>query len=287
MDMRASLDAALRFLRCPHCRGAFHREAAAIGCARRHSFDVARQGFVNLLGAAPPANADRADMVEARVRFLSAGYYAPLAEAIVGLAARTTSTAEPQTTCILDVGAGPGYYLARVLEACTGFHGIACDISKFAARRAAHCHVRAVAVVADAAVSLPVPSQAVALLLSVFAPRNRDEFRRVLHPRGRWLVATPTPEHLASLRGPLGLLDIEPGKDERLLADAGAGFELVDEQALAFDLTLGRADALALLTMGPAAFHLAPDKRAARVAALVEPITTRASFTLRLLAPLR
>jgi len=282
--MPAALDPALRFLCCPHCSGAFRRELGAIVCDRRHSFDVSRQGFVNLLGAAPPANADRADMVEARVRFLDTGRYAPLAEAIAELAQQATRLAEPRSTCILDVGAGPGSYLARVLAACAGFQGIACDVSTFAARRAARCHERAAAVVADVA-RLPVSSQVVTLLLTVFSPRNPVEFRRVLHPHGRWLVVTPTSEHLASLRAPLGLLDIEPGKDERLLAEADAEFMLVHAQTLAIDLTLGRADALALLAMGPAAFHLAPATRAARVAALAEPITTRASFTLRLLAP--
>ncbi len=254
-------------------------------CPRGHAFDIAHEGYVNLLGSAPPANADRADMVEARTRFLGQGGYQPLADAIVELARAATNTTDAATTCILDVGAGPGYYLARVLAACPSFLGIACDISRAAVRRAARCHERAFAVVADATTALPVPAQAVALLLSVFAPRNPAEFRRVLHPRGRWLVVTPTPAHLASLREPLGLLDIEPGKDPRLLTEVSDGFTLLDEQSLAVDLSLGRDQALALLAMGPAAFHQSPAQRAARVAALAETITTRAAFTLRLLAP--
>jgi 23S rRNA (guanine745-N1)-methyltransferase len=248
-------------------------------CPRGHAFDIAREGFVNLLGAAPPANADRADMVEARARFLGQGGYQPLADAIVKLAQAATAAADADTTCILDVGAGPGYYLARVLAACPRLLGIACDISRPAVRRAARCHERALAVVADAATVLPVPAQAVVLLLSVFAPRNPAEFRRVLAPRGRWLVVTPTPTHVASLR------DIEPGKDERLLAEVSDAFTLLDEQSLAVDLSLGRDQALALLAMGPAAFHQSAAQRAARVVALAEPITTQAAFTLRLLAP--
>jgi 23S rRNA (guanine745-N1)-methyltransferase len=281
----ASLDPALRFLQCPHCGGAFRRAAGTVVCERRHAFDVARRGFVNLLGSAPPANADGADMVEARARFLGSGSYAQLAEAIARLAAQATRTADAEATCIVDVGAGPGYYLARVLEVCPGFAGIACDISKFAARRAARCHARAAAVVADATGPLPVRSQGVTLLLSVFAPRNPAEFHRLLHPRGRWLVVTPTAEHLAALRAPLGLLDVEPGKDRRLLDEANADFVLHDEQPLTVELRLDRADALALLGMGPAACHASAELRSARVAALAEPITARASFTLRLLAP--
>jgi 23S rRNA (guanine745-N1)-methyltransferase len=283
--MRTSLDLALAFLCCPRCRGPLGRRAGAIRCEKGHAFDVARQGFVNLLGTAPPDNADRADMVEARSRFLGAGFYAPLADAIVRLANRSMGALDARSTCILDVGAGHGYYLARLLDAGEEFAGVALDVSIFAARRAARCHVRAAAVVADAASMLPLRPQAAALILSVFAPRNPAEFRRVLHPRGRLLVVTPGPEHLASLREPLGLLGIEARKDERLLSQTSADFELVSEEPLAVEMSLRRPDALALLAMGPAAFHLTPDERAARVAALVDPVVTRAAFTLRLFQP--
>jgi 23S rRNA (guanine745-N1)-methyltransferase len=283
--MGSSLDTVLPFLCCPLCRGPLHRQAGAIRCVQRHAFDVARQGFVNLLGTAPPGNADRADMVEARARFLGAGFYAPLAEAVARLASRLPGGADAQATCVLDVGAGHGYYLARVLDAREGFAGIALDISTFAARRAARCHGRAAAVVADASCTLPLRPHAVGLLLSVFAPRNPAEFRRVLHPQGRLLVVTPNPDHLASLREPLGLLDIEARKDERLLSRTNADFELDHEESLAIDISLRRPDALALLAMGPAAFHLTPDERAARVAVLVEPVEARAGFTLRLFQP--
>jgi 23S rRNA (guanine745-N1)-methyltransferase len=283
--MRASLDPALRFLCCPRCRCALRRQAGAILCENRHAFDVARQGFVNLLGTAPPGNADTADMVEARARFLGAGFYAPLAEAIACLASQATRGDAARSTCIVDVGAGCGYYLARVLDACEGVTGVALDISAFAVRRAARCHARAAAVVSDAASVLPLQARSAAMILSVFAPRNPTEFHRVLHPRGRLLVVTPGSDHLASLREPLGLLDIEPRKDERLLAQTAANFELAHAESLAFDISLRHADALALLAMGPAAFHLSCEEKTARVAALVEPITTRASFTLRLFRP--
>ena len=285
MAMQAPVDHALRFLCCPHCCGTFHRRAGAILCDRGHAFDVARQGYVNLLGTTVPVNADDASMVEARVRFLGAGLFAPLAEAIARLAAQATKHLSARDTCILDVGAGHGFYLSRVLDRCKGFTGVALDISRFAARRAARCHARAAAVVADAARALPLGAQVAALILSVFAPRNLPEFRRVLDARGSLLVVTPGADHLASLRGPLGLLDIEANKDDKLRSRASRDFLLTHEEHLAFELSLGRADALDLVSMGPSAHHLRADERKTRVAGLAEPITTRASFGLRLFRP--
>jgi SAM-dependent methyltransferase len=223
-------------------------------------------------------------MITARIRFLSAGYYAPLAQAVARLAV-AWSAPPAQAGPILDLGAGPGFYLGHVLDACHGHVGIALDISTFAARRAARCHVRAGAVVADAQGSLPVLSGSAALLLSLFAPRPLPEMRRVLHPEGHLLVVTPDTTHLASLREPLGLLDIEEGKDERLLAQAAACFALVHEERLALSLSLQREDAFDLLSMGPAAYHVAAEERAARAAALALPIVTSASFVLRVFKP--
>jgi 23S rRNA (guanine745-N1)-methyltransferase len=285
MAMQAPLDQVLRFLCCPHCRGAFHRRAGTILCDHGHAFDVARQGYVNLLGTTAPANADDAEMVGARARFLGAGFFAPLAEAVTRLAAHATKEASVRDTCILDVGAGHGFYLSHVLDVCEEYTGIALDVSRFAARRAARCHARAAAVVADASHALPLGSQVAALILSVFAPRNLPEFRRVLHPCGCLLVVTPGADHLASLRDPLGLLDIEANKDDRLCARASRDFILACEDHLTFELSLGHADALDLVSMGPSAHHLRADERKTRVARLPEPIPTRASFGLRLFQP--
>ena len=62
------LDAARGLLACPVCAGALDVAERPVRCRSAHSFDVARQGYVNLLGSTPPANADTAAMVAARER---------------------------------------------------------------------------------------------------------------------------------------------------------------------------------------------------------------------------
>jgi len=106
-------------LACPVCGRGFILRPPALRCASGHSFDIARQGYVNLLpGGARPGTADTAEMVAARQAFLTAGHYAPLAGAIADLAAATVA-AGPRP-CVLDAGSGPGYYLAAVLDRLAG-----------------------------------------------------------------------------------------------------------------------------------------------------------------------
>ena len=223
-------------LRCPHCGGPLETAERSLRCANGHSFDVARQGYVAL--ERKPARGDTAEMVAARVAFLEAGHYAPIAEALVE-AAGTART-------VVDLGAGPGYYLAAVLDANPDACGFALDSSRPALRRAARAHANITAVACDIWDALPIQDDAADVVLNVFAPRNADEIRRILTPLGRLVVVTPTARHLQELE----LLKVHPGKRDRLHEDFGApdGERLV-EFALQLD------DVTPLVAMGPSAHH--------------------------------
>ncbi len=237
---------------CPLCGGSFAERERTLRCAGGHAFDVARQGYVNLLpGDARPGTADSAEMVRARAEFLAAGHYGELARA-VGRAAPRGARA------VLDAGAGTGYYLGTVLDAVPGAVGLALDVSKFALRRAARAHPRLRAAVWDVWQPLPVRSGAVDLVLNVFAPRNAAEFRRVLRPDGLLLVVTPAADHLAELRAArTGMLEVDADKAERLagaLTDSGL-FRLADRTALTYPMTLDPREAADAVGMGPSARH--------------------------------
>lgn len=231
-----------------------------------------------LVGRAPPGNADTAQMVASRQRFLCAGHYAPLAELLASRAREALSPALAGR-CILEVGAGTGYYLARVLDACGELPGIALDISKFAARRAARAHPRIAAVVADGEGPMPLATGSAAVALSVFAPRNALELYRLLSPSGTLLVATPSPRHLQELIEPLGLLHVDQRKDERLRARLSPLFERFADEPLELRLVLSRAEAADLAAMGPSAFHLPRPELEAKVARLGEATPVTASFS--------
>ncbi|MFI9642001.1 putative RNA methyltransferase [Micromonospora sp. NPDC051925] len=290
-------------LRCPVCAEplAAATDIRALRCPRRHSFDLARQGYVNLLTGRAPHVGDTAEMVAARADFLAAGHYdvisSALAETAATWLATATGDAGPPTASgataagfgayplVVDAGAGTGWHLAAVLAALPDAVGLALDVAKPALRRAARAHPRAAAALADTWQRLPLADRSTAVLLNVFAPRNGVEFRRVLHPAGALLVVTPTDAHLAELVDVLGLLRVDPAKTDRV-ADSLAG-HFTPEQTTVHTarLTLGRAEVATLVGMGPSAWHTDPGRLAAAIDALPAPVTVTASVRLTVWRP--
>lgn len=265
------LQAAHGLLACPVCAEALDVGASTATCPAGHSFDVARQGHLNLLGAAPPANADSVAMVEARERVLASGAF----DAVDAALARRAGGART----ILDVGGGTGHHLARLLDALPEARGVSLDVSLPAARRAARAHDRAASVVADAWGTLPIRPRRIGLVTCVFAPRNMAEFARVLADGGLLLVVTPDPEHLAALRARHDLLAIEAGKDDRLARAASGHFSLVARHRVSVPLAADAGLARDLIAMGPNAFHGVPEA--------VDPVDTEVAVSLWLFRPLR
>jgi 23S rRNA (guanine745-N1)-methyltransferase len=213
-------------------------------------------------------------MVAARAELLDQGFLDGVRAAVVAAATKPTVVAgtERGETLVVEVGAGTAHYIAAVLDARSGSRGIALDVSTPAARRAARAHPRLGVAVCDVWQGLPVVDSCADAVLDVFAPRNPAEFHRILRPDGVLVVAVPEPEHLRELVGPLGLLDVPPDKGERLQAGLAPYFRPGSRQIHREHTQLTQADALRVATMGPAAFHVAPDVLAGRAAALPEPI---------------
>jgi 23S rRNA (guanine745-N1)-methyltransferase len=157
--------------------------------------------------------------------------------------------------CIFDLGAGTGWYLARVLDRLPGRIGLALDLSKHALRRAARAHPRIAAVACDAWRPLPVRDSVADLVLSVFAPRNGPEIARVLRPGGVLLVVTPTERHLAELVEQLGLLTVDERKQQRLATALDAHLDLERRVDREWSLELSPSDAANAVAMGPSARH--------------------------------
>jgi len=261
---------AVAALACPVCAAPLAAGEGRLHCPAGHSFDRARQGQVTLLppGRRAPVG-DSAEMVADRVAFLAAGHYDRLTAELARLAG-AGDDGPPGT--VLDLGGGTGHHLAGVLEHLPGAAGIVLDASRYAARRAARAHPRAMAVVADVWARLPVLDEATDLVLGVFAPRNGAETARVLRPGGRLLVATPAPDHLAELVAPLGLLRVDPDKPARMAASLGPHLRRGAVSEHRERLLLDHAAVVVLVGMGPHARHLDAATVRARVAALPEPV---------------
>ncbi|RKN43503.1 putative RNA methyltransferase [Micromonospora endolithica] len=293
-------------LRCPVCGEPLVEQTAgtarALRCLRRHSFDVARQGYVNLLAGRAPHVGDTAEMVAARADFLAAGHYdvisSALAAAAVGAVDRwraagpgtlspprrdpsggdpsgTARTEQPEVGAyplVVDAGAGTGRHLAAVLAALPDAAGLALDVAKPALRRAARAHSRAAAALADTWQRLPLADDCTAVLLNVFAPRNGAEFHRVLDPAGTLLVVTPAEDHLAELVGALDLLRVDPAKADRVSDSLGGHFTEAAAEVHRRELALTGPEVATLVGMGPSAWHTDPAGLAARIAVLGEPV---------------
>ncbi|WP_433214618.1 putative RNA methyltransferase [Dactylosporangium sp. CS-047395] len=253
-------------LRCPVCHGPFTAAERALRCPQGHSFDIARQGYVDLTAGRPAHTGDTAEMVAARAALLSAGHFAALTEAV------TEAVAREEPGLIVEVGAGTAHYLAAALT--NESVGLAVDTSKPALKRAARASERIGAVRADIWQGLPIADHAAAVILDVFAPRSGAEFARVLRPGGALIVATPAAAHLAELVDALGLIRVDPAKQERLHKSLDPHFVPSNARTIRAPLSLSRADALALVAMGPSAWHTDPAAIKEALAKLPTPIAT-------------
>jgi 23S rRNA (guanine745-N1)-methyltransferase len=269
------------YLRCPHCARELELARGSVHCTAGHTFDVARQGYVSLLRGGPrAARGDTTGMVAARDSFLAAGHFDPLAEALAGAAGHVGGDG-----CVVDLGAGTGWQLARVLDTLPARHGVALDVSAPALRRAARAHARIGAVGCDVWGPLPVRDRVAGLVLNVFAPRNGAEMARLLAPRGSLLVMTPTARHLQELVDGLGLLSVDSRKQERLDRELAGHLRVARAEVREWEMTLSRDDLAAVVAMGPSAVHLDPETLRRRVESLPERMEVSASVTMSVCEP--
>lgn len=279
--MRHVLADAAPYLCCPLCRRDLVLTGPALGCAAGHRFDVARQGYASLLaGNARTGTADTAAMVAARHDFLQSGAYDGLTDAVAD-AVSAELVRGGAGGCIADVGGGTGHHLAAVLRRCPDRVGVCCDLSRYAARRAARAHPRIGAVVADVWRGVPVRDGAAGVVLDVFAPRNAAEFHRMLHPEGVLVLVTPQGDHLGELVDRLGLVSVDEDKPRRLRDALGARFDASGAQDLRWPMRLSRARVHSLVQMGPSAWHT----DAADVDSLAEPVEVTAAVTVSTYRP--
>jgi len=230
-------------LRCPICMNPLAQEKNSLRCGSGHSFDVARQGYVNLLPVQHKHSlqpGDTRSQVLARRSFLESGAYLPIVEAVCGAAKRYASGP------VLDVGCGEGYYAvqaAKVLDSDL----IGLDISKEAVRCAAAKYKNARWICGTAA-HLPIADESVGLLMSMFALTMPEEFARVLKKDGIFLQVLAAQDHLLGLKG---IIYPEVFHQEKNTTPQVPGFELVESIPVRFAFTAEGEQVRNLLSMTP------------------------------------
>ena len=210
-------------LRCPICRLDLAAAAGALACRNRHSFDLAREGYVNLLAGNrrhPAEGGDRLDQLRHRAAFLEAGHFDFIAAAIRSHLQQIAALPTDRSWRVLDAGSGTGHHLARIAPNLSPpVIGLGLDIAAAAARRAARRWPGLAFAVVDLWADWPVHDAAFDLIISIFAPKNFAETARVLRPGGWLAVVYPGPNHLVELNRPFSLMRQHEGKDRRY-ADA-------------------------------------------------------------------
>jgi 23S rRNA (guanine745-N1)-methyltransferase len=240
-------------------------------CVNNHSFDCAREGYVNLLPSNKKRSSEPGDnawMIAARRRIHTAEIYRPLANAIVD----QLSGREPMVR-ILDLGCGEGYYSNALAQALPEAQICAVDISKAAIKLAAK-NYPAVNFAVASTFQLPVSSGSQDVLLRVFAPSDDDEIHRVLSEGGAYLEVTPAPAHLWALREAL----YDTPRPHAATRTQIQGMQLRQSSTVEFDVTLDRALLADLVAMTPFAHRGHREKRERLL--VRETLTVQLAFSL-------
>lgn len=216
-------------LACPvrSCHQPLRRLTRTWTCSNRHTFDVARSGYVNLLqpqDRRSPDAGDSAAAVDARSRLLASGIGAAIVDAFV---TRAAALRPDGGDVVCDLGCGAGDALGR-LRARQSIDAIGIDLSAAAINVAARRFPDATWVVANADRRLPLLDGRVSLVLSLHARRNPSECERVLRPRGLVLVAVPAPDDLVELRQATQGAGVERDRVADVVAAHADAFEVLD-----------------------------------------------------------
>ena len=259
-----------RSLACPLDGAPLQCQGSAWCCPAGHSFDIASQGYANLLPVHKKRSLDPGDskeMVAARRRFLDAGFYQSIAAAVSRLV--LADLPENATFSCLDAGCGEGYYVRQLMSALGVGQSVALlglDISKWAVLSAAKQDKRPNWVVGSNA-NLPVLSGTIDRVLCMFGFPVYPEFARILKSGGLLLQVDTGPDHLRELREII-YPTLKPERTTVMPVPDGFAEGLFD--TLRYTLTISGAEQIAdLLAMTPHLYRATAEGRA-RAAALTE-----------------
>ena len=223
-------------------------------CQNQHSFDVAKEGYLNLLPVQYKHSKEPGDskqMMIARREFLEAGFYEPIAKAVALMI--DANKPKGQNIRLLDLGCGEGYYSRNIAFYCNhseqiALHGI--DIAKFAIAAAAKKQPNARFIVASSS-RLPYADLYFDFVLRVFAPSDDNELKRVMESSGHLLTVTPGPRHLWQLKE-LIYAEVTEHAPE---SPVPQGFERLTVQRISYNIIPNPQQRIALLQMTPFAWR--------------------------------
>lgn len=241
----------MSFLQCPHCKSPLNpTEHKSYCCDSNHHFDLAKEGYLNLLPVNQKKSKDPGDndlMIVARRHFLEQGFYDPVITTLKKVVSKQLD-ANKLSFNILDAGCGEGYYSQKTFEN-TQSQIIGTDISKFAIKRAAKKYKDNFYFVSSV-YQLPIAPNSVDLILSIFSPIHSTEFGRVLNSNGIVVVVGPAQNHMKELAELL--YDNFRPHESKITHQMGESFNILIEERKTFTIELKDTETiLNLLKMTP------------------------------------
>ena len=238
---------------CPICQENLTLVESSLKCNNRHSFDLAKFGYVNLAPQIKQsANYDKENF-QNRQQILEAGFYRAILEAVSDLLASSKTT-----TTILDIGCGEGFYSRKLQESHSEKTFYAFDISKDSVQIAAKSEPNwAVNWFVGDLARLPIKDASMDILLDIFSPANYGEFRRVLSKDGILIKVIPTENHLKEIRQRVqDQLTNKDYSNQDIKNHFQEHFTILSSQTASLTKTITAEQLQALLSMTPLLFHI-------------------------------
>ena len=242
---------------CPICQENLTLVEGSLKCNNRHSFDLAKFGYVNLAPQIKQsANYDKENF-QNRQQILEAGFYQAILEAISDLLANSENT-----ETILDIGCGEGFYSRKLQENHPDKTFYAFDISKDSVQIAAKSEPNwAVNWFVGDLARLPIQDASMDILLDIFSPANYGEFRRVLSKEGILIKVIPTENHLKEIRQRVqDQLTNKDYSNQDIKNHFQEHFTILSSQTASLTKTITAEQLQALLSMTPLLFHIDQSK---------------------------
>ncbi len=242
---------------CPICQENLTLVETSFKCCNRHSFDLAKFGYINLEPQIKQsANYDKENF-QNRQQILEAGFYQAILEAVSDLLSNSKNA-----KTILDIGCGEGFYSRKLQERHPDKTFYAFDISKDSVQIAAKSEPNwAVNWFVGDLARLPIKDASMDILLDIFSPANYGEFRRVLSKDGILIKVIPTKNHLKEIRQKVqDQLTNKDYSNQDIKNHFQENFTILSSQTASLTKTITAEQLQTLLSMTPLLFHVDQSK---------------------------
>ncbi|PRT68240.1 putative RNA methyltransferase [Streptococcus anginosus] len=242
---------------CPFCQQALFLSENSLKCKNKHSFDLAKLGYVNLAPQVKQSKDYDKSNFQNRQLILEAGFYQPILKKLLEILSSL-----PQHDNLLDIGCGEGYYARNLQAQLPAKHIYAFDLSKESIQLAAKSdHSLAVNWFVGDLAHIPIQDTSMDVILDIFSPANYQEFQRVLQKNGLLIKIIPSSQHLQEIRGIVAeQLTNTNYSNHKIIEHFEEAFTITNSYDVATTFSLRENEKAALLHMTPLLFNIDIEK---------------------------